>query len=247
MAETSPPESKDRTTDRLWLIGIRDGVNVPGFALMSTMIGFASIAREAGFDVWMALATTATVFGMPGQVAFASLFAGGASLLLIFVAVSLANMRMMLMVISGSDILNLSAHNLPFWKRLLLMHFLAITSWAQIGYKSHQYPPPLLLTYYIGFSLTIFTFAMMGTLVGFYIADWIPPYILRLVIFVTPLYILLLVINARQTLNRLAAVIGGTLCPLIYPFIADWSILIAGVIGGSLAMLIYHIRGWKRS
>ena len=247
MAEASTLTTKDKTPSRLWLIGIRDGINVPGFALMSTMIGFASIAREAGFDIWMAMVTTAAVFGLPGQVAFASLFAGGASLLIIFVAVSLANMRMMLMVISGSDILNLSAHNLPFWKRLLLMHFLAITSWAQIGHKAQQYPPPLLLTYYIGFSLTIFVFAMIGTLTGFYIADWIPPDILRLVIFVTPLYILLLVINARQTLNRLAAVIGGSLCPLIYPLAADWSILIAGVIGGSLAMLIFRVRGWKPS
>ena len=118
MAETSPLPSSSKTSSKLWLIGIRDAVNVPGFALMSTMVGFASIAREAGFDIWMAMVTTATVFGLPGQVAFASLFAGGASLLIIFVAVSLANMRMMLMVISGSDILNLSAHNLPFWKRL---------------------------------------------------------------------------------------------------------------------------------
>ena len=179
MAETHPLPSTSKTPSKLWLIGIRDAVNVPGFALMSTMVGFASIAREAGFDIWMAMVTTATVFGLPGQVAFASLFAGGASLLIIFVAVSLANMRMMLMVISGSDILNLSAHSLPFWKRLLLMHFLAITSWAQIGYKSQQYPPPLLLNYYIGFSFSIFTFAMIGTLTGFYIADWIPPDILR--------------------------------------------------------------------
>jgi len=59
--------------------------------------------------------------------------------------------------------------------------------------------------------------------------------------------VLLLVINARHTLNRLAAVIGGTLCPLIYPLAADWSILIAGVIGGTLAMMIFHIRGRKRS
>ena len=75
MAETSPPITKDKIADRLWLIGIGDAVNVPGFALMSTMLGLASIAREAGFDVWMTMVTTATVFGMPGQVAFASLWA----------------------------------------------------------------------------------------------------------------------------------------------------------------------------
>ena len=45
------------------------------------------------------LITTLTVWGMPGQVALVSLYASGASLTVIFLAVALANMRMMLMVI----------------------------------------------------------------------------------------------------------------------------------------------------
>ena len=85
--------------------GVLDAINIPGFALGSTMTGFAVIAKEAGFDFWMIVATTASVWGLPGQVAFASLYATGASLMLIFVTVALANMRMMLMVISGADIL----------------------------------------------------------------------------------------------------------------------------------------------
>ena len=84
-----------------------DAANVPGIALGSTMMGFASIARESGFDFWMTFFTSLSVWGMPGQVAFVSLYATGASMFLMFVAVALANMRMMLMVISGSDILRL--------------------------------------------------------------------------------------------------------------------------------------------
>ena len=69
-----------------YIKGILNAINVPGFALGSTMIGFSVIAKEAGFDIWMVLATTASVWGMPGQIAFASLYAVGSSLVLIFIA-----------------------------------------------------------------------------------------------------------------------------------------------------------------
>ena len=220
--------------------GIGDAVNIPGFALGSTMMGFSVIAKEAGLNFWMVLATTASVWGLPGQVAFAGLYATGASLLLIFVAVALANMRMMLMVISGADILRLRDLNLPLWRRVLVMHFLAITSWTQISYMQERYSSDQLLTYYTGFSLTIFAFGMTGTTIGFFFDDLIPPEILRIVIFVTPIYILLLIINARQTVNRIALVIGASLCPLFYLWIGNWSVLVSGLVGGTLAILIYH-------
>ena len=218
--------------------GIIEAINVPGFALCSTLIGFGAIAREAGFDIWMTTTTTLLVFGMPGQVAMASLYASGASLLLIFIAVCLANLRMMLMVISGSDLLNLPQHKLPLWKRVLLMQGMAITGWAQLGFKQETIAPNDLLHYYKGFAATIYVFAISGTIIGFHLDNLIPEHVLRIVIFVTPLYLLLLIINAKQTTNKLAVVIGGTLCPLLYPLAGDWAILYAGFVGGTLSAFI---------
>ena len=82
-----------------------DALRAPCYALCVTMAGFSSIARESGFDFMMTLVTSLGVWGMPGQVAFASLYSAGASLFIIFVAVSLANMRMLLMVISAADMM----------------------------------------------------------------------------------------------------------------------------------------------
>ena len=36
----------------MYLKGIYDASNVPGFALGSTMMGFSIIAKEAGFNFW---------------------------------------------------------------------------------------------------------------------------------------------------------------------------------------------------
>ena len=65
-----------------------DALRAPAFALGATMAGFAAIAREAGLDVWMTITTSALVWGMPGQVAFANLYSAGASLFIIFFILS---------------------------------------------------------------------------------------------------------------------------------------------------------------
>ena len=51
----------------MYLKGIYDASNVPGFALGSTMMGFSIIAKEAGFNFWMVMLTTATVWGCQGK------------------------------------------------------------------------------------------------------------------------------------------------------------------------------------
>ena len=226
---------KKKKNKKLYRVGIFDALNVPGLALFFTMVGFATLAKDIGFDVWLVTATTLLVWGMPGQVAFVSLYATGASLSVIFFAVALANMRMMLMVISGYDMLNLKQHNISFWRKILLAHIMAITSWAQISHVKDKFPLNLLLSYYIGFAMTIYLFGFSGTLVGYFIDNFASNEVLRTIIFVTPLYILLLVFNSRDKINRLAVVLGGIITPVIYPFFLEWSVLLGGVIGGSVA------------
>ena len=226
---------KKTKINNLYRLGVFDALNVPGLALFFTMVGFSTLAKDAGFDLWLVSVTTLTVWGMPGQVALASLFATGASLSIIFLAVALANMRMMLMVISGYNMLHLKEHNLAFWKQLLLMHIMAITSWAQISHVKEKYPPHLLLSYYIGFAITIYMFGLSGTLLGYFIDNFADNEVLRAIIFMTPLYILLLVISSKDNINRCAVFLGAIITPLIYPIFFEWSVLIGGFVGGSIA------------
>ncbi len=236
-------QSKHTPASRPLLLGVIDGLGVPGFALMGTMTGFGAIAREAGFSFLQTASSTLSIWGMPGQVAMASLYAGGSSLFVIFTAVALANMRMMLMSISGADMMGLNKAETPFIKRLLYIQFLAISGWAQISYKQSEFTQNQLRRYYVGFTAVLFCLAMSGTIIGYYIDDFVPQNIKPLIIFITPIYILLLLVNAKQTINRFAGAIGGVSCPLLYPFFSDWAIFIAGFGGAGIALLYYKLSG----
>jgi len=226
---------------KLYRVGVIDATNVPGFALFSTMVGFSTLAKDAGFDVWLSAITTLSVWGMPGQVALVSLFATGSPLIVIFFAVAFANMRMMLMVISGYNVLRLSSHNIAFWQKILLVHIMAITSWAQINSVKDKYPSNLLLSYYVGFSVTIYILGLSGTLVGYFIDYFVQTEVLRAIAFMTPLYILLLVISSQDYLNRSAVILGGIITPLIYPIFFELSILIGGFLGGSITLGLSYL------
>ena len=222
--------------------GFIEALGIPGIALSGTMLGFGAIAREAGFNFFQATASTLLIWGMPGQVAMASLYAGGSSLFVIFTAVALANMRMMLMSISGADMLGLNTPHTPFYKKLFFIQFLAISGWAQLTYREAQYNKAELRQYYTGFTSILFMLALSGTMIGFMLDDLVPAHIKPLIIFVTPIYILLLLVNAKQTVNRWAGCFGGIICPLLYPVFSDWAIFIAGFTGASLAVLMMKFR-----
>ena len=77
---------------------------------------------------------------------------------------------------------------------------------------------------------------MLGTVFGYFLPDMVPPDLLQIIIFITPIYIFLLITTARQKANRLAVALGGILCPVFYPLAGEWSIFLAGVVGGTLAI-----------
>lgn len=218
--------------------GIRDGIGVPALSLGFSMFGFASIAREAGFDALKTITTTALVWGLPGQVAAVSLYLAGASLLAVVTAVALANMRMLLMTISAMEMLGLKDRPIGFLKKLGLMQLIAITSWVQLGQAEGHYSKEKLYHYYIAMALTVYTFGMSGTVLGYYASTLLPKDVLVAVLVMTPMYILLMVINARQIVHRYAGVFGGILCPLTFPVIGEWGILLGGIAGGTMALLL---------
>ena len=218
--------------------GAIDALGVPAFSIFANMTGFSAIARAAGFDISQAMVTTALVWGMPGQVAMASLHMAGASAMVIFTAVALANMRMLLMVVSGMDMTGLRDQPMPLWKKMGLMQMLAITSWVHVGQVEDQMTKAELLRYFTAFASVIYIAGILGTGFGYYLSDYVSDDVLRIILAITPMYILMMVVTARQSLNRYAGFLGGILCPLSYPLIGEWGILLGGIVGGTMVVMI---------
>lgn len=219
--------------------GFGDAFGVPAIALFSTMIGFGAISREAGLDAWVTFATTLTIWGMAGQIAYVELFSAGAGALVIFTAVALANLRMLPMTVSGMPLLHLQEHRVSFPRRLFYGHLLAVTGWAQLTAAQTRVPPHAVLPYYVAFVSVTYCSALAGTVFGYYLSDIVPDVVLRIAIYMTPLYIVLLVSSARQGANRLAVVLGAVLGPATWPWLGDWCILAAGFGGGTMALVVY--------
>lgn len=223
-------------------LGMLDGLGVPAVALFATMAGFGAISRESGLDVFVTLASTLFIWGMPGQVAFVDLYAVGASGAVIFTAVALANLRMLPMTVSGLPMMRLKDHGIGLFGRVGIAHLLAVTGWAQLTAAQSKVPPAGILPYYLGFVSIIYIAASAGTIFGYYLSDLVPDPVIRVAIFATPVYLLLLVGSARQWGNRVAVILGAMLGPLTYPVLGDWCIMAAGLGGGTMAVLAARYR-----
>lgn len=224
-----------KTRRREFWLGIRHVLNVPALGIFFSMTGFAAIARDAGFDLTQAMVTTALVWGMPGQVAMASLYASGASAVVIFSAVAIANMRMMLMTVSGIGMLGVRNHS--FFVKVFLVQLLAITGWIQLAVVKGMVERQGMLTYYLSFSLVLYTCGLLGTVAGYYLIDFLPIPLVKTVVFTTPLYILMMVARVREAMFRQAGAIGAVLGPSLTFVIGEGGIFVGGFLGGTLVML----------
>ena len=74
---------------RVVLKAVLDSLSLPAFILLTTMMGFGSLARSAGFEPEMAALATAFIWGLPGQLAMVELTTTGQGLFTIIFACSL--------------------------------------------------------------------------------------------------------------------------------------------------------------
>lgn len=216
---------------------MRDCLNVPALGLGLTMVGFGAMAREAGVDLLPSLGITAFVWGIAGQVALIEIHKSDGGLVALFIAVALANLRMLPMSVTGVSAV-LGGKRVSFLGRILLMQTMAISCWVQMMTRSDHVPNPQRLRYYLAFAATLISAGLVGTTVGHQMGRVVPPDVLTVAIFMTPLYLLLLVCGARQWSNRLSVLFGILVGIGFYPMIGDWSVVVAGLLGGTLAFLV---------
>ena len=213
--------------------GMRDAIGAPVLVLFASMMGFGSLARESGLDLWMTLATTIGIWGLPGQMVMAEMTAAGAPLFAIAAGVAAANARFLPMTLAITPFL--SEWRVSWPKRLLFAQFVTLTPWAMalklFPGMAHEDRVP----YYAGFSAVCLVGASIGTVLGFELAGQLPRPLTLSLVFLSPAFFAMVFADVRHRSGILALVSGAVLGPLMYAVSPDWGIPVTGLLAGSFS------------
>ncbi len=221
--------------------GARESVGVPMLVLCGSYLGFGALVRETGLAIWHGLFSTLTSWALPGQVALVELYAVGAPLLIIASAVALTNARLLPMTMTLMPIIR--GPRAPRWSYYLAAHVIAVTGWAAAMRNCPSLPPEQRLPYFAGFSGTLWVSTMGATAIGFALADAVPAYVTLGLVFLNPIYFMLVFASdLRQRSRMLALLLGALIGPPLYLWSPDWSLVVAGVTAGTLAFAVTRPR-----
>jgi predicted branched-subunit amino acid permease len=217
--------------------GLREAVGAPTLVLFASYLGFGALVRETDLSVLHGLFSTATGWALPGQVILVELYAAGAPLLAIAAAVALTNARLLPMTVALMPLLR---HGMwPRWLYYVAAHWVAVTGWAQALKVCPHQPERERLPYFLGFSATLWGATLAATAGGFWLAGSVPPLVSLGLVFLNPLYFMLVFAGDVPTRLRLYSLLLGAVAgPAFHLLDPDYGLLLAGLVAGTAAFLL---------
>ncbi|WP_374652183.1 AzlC family ABC transporter permease [Dongia sp.] len=225
--------------------GMRAAIGVPALVLGASYVGFGAFVHQSGLTLIQGLASTTTGWALPGQIALIEIFAVGGSILAAAIAVGLANARLLPMVVTLLPILRQGEGGAnPRLIHYLSAHFIALTGWAVAMQRAPDMPPGQRLPFFLGFTTVIWSATVSATALGFFLVGVLPAPVTLGLVFLNPLYFMLLFTADLMRKERgLALILGAALGPLFHLVSPDWGLLATGLIGGSVAFAF--IQRWR--
>ena len=225
--------------------GVRESFGVPGGVLAATYIGFGALAFSGGIPVWVVIASTITIWALPGQLVMVDMWQIGAPTIAILLAVTLTNARFLPMTVTVMSVIRDRGH--PEWIYYVAAQCVAMSSWIICMRRGPELPARERVAYLGGLAAGFIAIGVVAAVVGYYIAESIPPVMQIGMVFLAPVYfIIFLIVEVRTRLVAIALACGGIAGPLLYLLTPQWSVLLAGFIGGTLAYALQRKLGRTR-
>jgi predicted branched-subunit amino acid permease len=226
------------------LAGARAAALAPSMVLGASYIGFGSFVGANGLGLDYALFNTLTAWALPGQVAVTELYLAGSGLLAIALAVALANMRLAPMTVVMMPVVEMPGR--PAWRLYAAAHYVAVTCWAMTMVAGPRMARADRLAWFIGCSLVLWGASLVGTCIGFFAAGALPKALTLALVFLNPLYFMLLFLqDLRERARVLALVFGAAAGVPFHLLTPEWGLLAAGAFGGTLAALVARRGGGR--
>ena len=228
---------------RAFFGGAREGLGVLAFVLFFSYIGFGALVRQMELPIWFGLTSTISAWALPGQIALVELSSVGASALIIFLAVFLTNTRLLPMV--TVFIPYVRNEGTASWKYYGAAFWVAVTAWMLCMKRCPEIPQNQRLSFFVGFSSLVWSGSIIGTAIGYMVPDLVPKPITLGLVFINPIYFLILF--AGNLANRswvYALGIGAVMGPSLHLVTPEWGLLITGIVAGTAG---HFIDQWVRA
>ncbi|MBI1243473.1 MAG: branched-chain amino acid ABC transporter permease [Alphaproteobacteria bacterium] len=217
--------------------GARAASLAPSMVLGASYIGFGSYVGAHGLGLDYALFSTVTAWALPGQLAATELYLAGSGLLAVALAVALANMRLAPMTVVMMPVVHVPGR--AAWRTYAAAFYVAVTCWAMTMMTAPRLARADRLAWFVGCSLMLWTASLVGTVIGFYAAEFLPKPLTLALVFLNPLYFMLLFLQDLRDRSRIYALVSGAALGIPFHLLTpDWGLLIAGLAGGTLAAIL---------
>ena len=237
------PASDVVSSHSIWFLrGVRAAASLPGLILVSSFVGFAALAKDAGVTVTQAAFMTGSVWALPSMVVLVGAIVSGATLPAAALAVTLSAIRLMPMVVALVP--EMRAERTRSWVLYLLSHFVAVTSWVVAMDRLKSIPREMRTAFYAGIGGALVMANIIVVTAVYAVADALPSTVSAALLMLTPMYFLTsLWGSARERAGHIAMVLGLGLGPLFHVLLPQFDLLAAGLIGGAAAYT-WHL--WRR-
>ena len=209
----------------------------PAIALGCCFIAIGALLKNIGFNIQESIFSTMLIYALPGSLVMAESIMIGASLVNIFIAVWFVNARLYPMAVSLFPLM--MDESQPKWKYYLSCHFIAVSAWLIMKSNYEEIEKKDRVDFWIGIGTATWSVAVLATILGFYLSDFLNKDMLMGLAILNPIYFICMMVGAMKTLQITFSVsLGAILGPFFYFFSPEWSILLGGLLAGSIAFLI---------
>ena len=209
----------------------------PAIALGCCFIAIGALLKNIGFNIQESIFSTMIIYALPGSLVMAESILIGASLFSIFISVWFVNARLYPMAVSLFPLM--MDENQPKWKYYLSCHFIAVSAWLIMKSNYENIEKKDRVDFWIGLGSATWSVAVISTIIGFYISDYLNKDMLMGLAILNPIYFTCMMVGAMKTTQiTLSVILGSILGPVFYFFSPEGSILLGGLLGGSLAYFI---------
>lgn len=202
--------------------------------LFGTMAGIGALAHDTGFSLMWLIVSSLVIWAGPAQIILMVTLANGASLAQAAIAVALSGIRLTPMVVA----LLPQLRGAKTRKRDLILpaHFTAVTFWVETMRAIPHIPRDMRIAFCNGFGTALAAGATGASIVGFLLADHLPPLFGLAILFLAPVVFLMsMAKGARVLQDWLALGFGVVATPLAGLLNTGIDLLIGAIVAGTLA------------